>query len=127
MELAADHPGVVGQLDNLDQLAVRRVAGDDETSLLQDRSIAIVELPAVSVALVDALFAVRAPGATVQVEPARIGPEPHRSTLLRYPPLRFQEVDHRMRRGRVELGAVGAGQAGDIAGKLDGQDLQSKA
>jgi hypothetical protein len=30
VELAAEEPGVVGELDDLDELAVRRQAGDDQ-------------------------------------------------------------------------------------------------
>ena len=55
MELTGDEPRVVGQLDDLDQLAVRRLARADETRVFESRAQPRVDLVTVSVAFVDQL------------------------------------------------------------------------
>src|SRR6266567_6645682 len=56
VELAGHEPRVVGQLDDLDEPAVRREAAQDEARLLQHLPVLVVELEAVAVALVDHLL-----------------------------------------------------------------------
>ena len=58
MELAGHEPGMVLELDDLDQSAVRRLPGQDHPGSFQERAIAVVDLEAVAVALVDELRAV---------------------------------------------------------------------
>src|SRR5206468_8580832 len=51
VELRADHPGVVADLADLDERAVRGRAARDEAGLFQLGAVLVVELVAVSVAL----------------------------------------------------------------------------
>ena len=55
MELARHEPRVVLQLDDLDEPAVRRLAGQQHAGRLERRAVAVVDLEAVAVTLVDDL------------------------------------------------------------------------
>src|SRR5437773_4354790 len=59
MELAGHEPGVVGELDDLDQAAVRREPAEDHPGLAHHLAVLVVELEAVTMPLVDDLFPVR--------------------------------------------------------------------
>src|SRR5262245_33729457 len=58
---------------------------------------------------------------------AEITPQSHRATLRTDAVLIVHEMDDRIERPFVELCAVGAGQAGDVACKLDGRALHTEA
>src|SRR5579883_1692004 len=53
MELTPDHPRMVGDLNDFDQLTIRGDTRDLQARCLQRRPILIVELPAVSMPLVN--------------------------------------------------------------------------
>src|SRR5919198_3589388 len=58
VELARHEPGVVGQLDDLDQAAIRRQTAEDHPRLVHHLAVLVVELETVAVPLVHDLFAV---------------------------------------------------------------------
>ena len=66
MELAADEPGMVGQLDRLDQAAVGRLPRQPQAELGEHVAVGVAHLPPVPVALADLLVpyacATREPG-----------------------------------------------------------------
>src|SRR5689334_13285094 len=98
MELRADHPGMIAQLHDLDQLTVRRLAGYDQPSPLQRVQIAVVDLPTMAVALMHHRDAVGTSSAATRAEPARVRAETHRPTFVRHAALAVHEVDDRVRR-----------------------------
>ena len=71
VELAGHEPRVVLELDDLDEPAVRRLAGQEHAGRLQRLAVAVVDLEAVAVPLVDDLFAVDRGGLA---SPASAGP-----------------------------------------------------
>src|SRR3546814_12745717 len=75
MELHADEPGVVRDLDDLRQLAVRRQAGEQQARLLQHLPVVDVHLVAVAVALADRIRAVDVAHPGAFLEDAGIGAE----------------------------------------------------
>src|SRR3546814_6400687 len=79
MELHADEPGVVRDLDDLRQLAVRRQAGEQQARLLQHLPVVDVHLVAVAVALADRIRAVDVAHPGAFLEDARS--EEHTSEL----------------------------------------------
>src|SRR2546426_4750660 len=62
MELAGNEKWMFGQLDDLDELAIRRVTAEDEVRLLKSLTIRIVELVTVTVTFVDDEGSVQARG-----------------------------------------------------------------
>ena len=114
MELAAQEPGMSGDLDDLGEAPVRGGAGDPETLLNKRLLELIVEFVAVAVALADLRLPVGRAGKGVLLEDAGVGPEPHRGPLFGDLLLFGEEVDHRVGGGLVELGAVRPGQAADV-------------
>ena len=87
----------------------------------------VVDLVAVTVALVDDGLAVDLAGARALVELHRVGAQAHRAADVGDFLLLGQEVDDRVRRLGIELGRVGAVEAGDVAGELDDRDLHAEA
>ena len=57
----------------------------------------------------------------------RVRAEPHRAAHVDDVALLVHEVDHRVRRVRVELARVGAGEAAHVAGELDHRAVQPEA
>ena len=87
-----------------------------------------VHLVAVAVALVDhaaSPYAARRRGPGREV--ARVGAQPHGAAHVHHALLLGQQVDHRVRRGRVELRGVRAHQAAHVPGELDHRALQAQA
>src|SRR5262249_50659958 len=61
------------------------------------------------------------------LEHARIRPQSHGSALLGETPLRGEQIDHRMRRARVDLGRVGALETAHVPRDLDHRHLHPEA
>src|SRR6185295_12643479 len=115
VELAADEIGVLRQLDHLHQAAVGRRARDEHAVAGQRLAVVVVDLVAMAVPLADLGGAVRGGGLRTRGEHARIRAEAHRRALLGHAPLFWHQIDHRVRRLRVELGRIGAAKPGDVA------------
>src|SRR5207244_9781050 len=81
VELRADHPGVVADLADLDERAVRGRAAGDEAGLFELGAVLVVELVAVAVALGHLVRAVSAVGARAGDEAAGVLAEPHAAAL----------------------------------------------
>ena len=136
MELHADEPGMVGDLDDLRQHAVGRHAGEPQPAALQPLLVVDVHLVAVAVALADRGRAVdlarpALPGCSTRL----VGAEPHRAAEIAAGLARLQlvaahpfghQADHRLR-ARAELGRAGALHAGQIARRLDHRHLHAEA
>src|SRR5690606_35407461 len=110
---------------------------ETQSCIVQALTVVVVDLVAVSVALVDLRFAVRRGRQRTVGEQDALRTEPHRApevgvfvTLLDLTiaglPLR-DECDNRVRRIRVEFGAARALEAGDVARELDDSNLQPQA
>src|SRR5213593_4023183 len=127
VELAGDEVRVLGDLDDLDELLLRPDAGDAEAGLLESGKVVVVHLVAVAVALLDDALAVQARGQAALAEDDRIETEPHRATLVGDRALLGQEVDHQVRRGRIELCGARAGEAADVPRVLDHGALHAQA
>src|SRR5439155_15988703 len=119
VELTGDEVRVLGDLDDLDELLLRPDAGDAEAGLLEPWEVVVVHLVAVAVALLDDSLPVQARGHAPFAQDDRIEAEPHRAALVGDRALLGQEVDHQVRRGRIELGGACAGQAADVPRVLD--------
>src|SRR5690349_24739300 len=83
MELHADEPRMVGDLDDLRQLAVGRHAGEQQADLLQPLLVINIHLVAVAVALLDVRRTVYLSHAAAGPEQSVIGAEPHRAAEIR--------------------------------------------
>ena len=86
-----------------------------------------VDLPAMAMPFVDDRLAVGVgrPGARHEV--AGLRTEAHRSAQVGHVLLLRQQVDHGVRRRRIELARVGAVESHDVAGELDHGALQPEA
>src|SRR5262249_29823808 len=127
MELPGDEVGVLGDLDDLDQLFLGPDPGDTQARLLEAREIVVVHLVAVAMPLLDDPLPVQARGQAALAQHDRIEPQPHRAALVGQPALLGQEIDHQVRRRRVELRGAGAGEPADIARVLDHRALHAQA
>src|SRR5437868_3099238 len=78
VELARDKPGVVGQLDDLDEPSIGRHAAEHHARFAHHLAVLVVELEAVAMALVHDLFPIRLVGAGAWLELAWVQAEPHR-------------------------------------------------
>src|SRR5690606_19614513 len=81
VKLRSQEPRVIRQLDDLDE-PVDRHPGEDETRLLETLHIAVVELVAMPVTLVDHVPAVDRPHEGRALELAALRPEPHRAAEI---------------------------------------------
>src|SRR5581483_6693483 len=127
MELARHEPGVVGQLDDLDEPAVLIGAGDDEPVVDEPVAVDVVHLVAVAVPLEDHVLAVDLAGTRALGELDRLRAEPHGAAEILDALLLGQEVDHGERRLGVHLGRVGAVETGDVARELRDGDVHPEA
>src|SRR5688572_25235204 len=137
MELAADEPRVIGQLDHLAQSVLHGSAAYPEPGVLQPRQIVVVDLVTVTVALDDALLPVDAAHGGIGRQRAFLAAQAHGAAKVRAGvapldaavavlPFRDQR-DHRVRGVGVEFRAVRAGEAGDGARVLDHRELHAQA
>ena len=124
MELNGDEPGVVRELDDLDELAVRRFSGPEESMLREGLLIGPVELVAMPMPFVNDVTVVNLPSTGLLGKLTRILAQSHRAALVRHVPLGLHEVDHGVRRRWIKLAGMGPFQAEHIARKLDGHALQ---
>ena len=127
MKLAGDEKRVLGQLDDLHQLAVGCVAAENEIRFLEALAIRIVELVSVTVALVDYKGAVQARRFGGHHQLARLGAEAHRAAFLGHSGLLVQHGDDRVRCVGVKLSRVGFGEFQHVAREFDGGDLHAQA
>src|ERR687892_771504 len=126
VRLCADEEWMIDELDVLDQVVVRREPGESHPRILQVTPIPVIDLPAVAVPLVHQLLAVEGPYLGAFPQLGGVEPETHGPALVLHFLLTRHEVDHRIRRGRVELGAVGLVEPEDGAGELDHSALQTE-
>src|SRR5207302_291805 len=110
MELTGDEVGVLRDLDDLDQLLLGPDAGDAQHVLLQAREVVVVHLVPVTVTLLDDPLPVQARGMAPLAQDDRVEPQAHRAALVGQPALLREEIDHQVRRGRVELRRAGPAQ-----------------
>src|SRR6266540_5446060 len=140
VELAAEEPRMLRQLDHLAQVArerALRARADDESRRDEPRQVMVVDLIAMPVALGDRRTAVDAVRERAGHDLARLRAEAHRAAeigaraapldrAVAVLPLR-DERDDRMRRVEIELGAVRAGEPRLVACELDHGELHAEA
>src|SRR4051794_23009251 len=127
VELHGQEPGVIGQLDDLHELAVRAGAGHGEAVLLERLAIAVVELVAMAVPLADLFLAVGRERAAGGVEPARPSSKSHRAAALADAELLFHERDHGVLGVLVELRRIGIVEVQHAPRELDRGALHAEA
>src|SRR5690349_2150645 len=110
MELAGDKEGMVGQLNNLDQLAVRGEATEHKACLLEPLPVGIVEFVAMPMALLHHKSTVQASCLGSYYQLARLGSEPHCATFFCDFGLLVEHRDHRVRCIWIELRGMGFSQ-----------------
>ena len=86
-----------------------------------------VHLPAMAMAFLDDRPAVGLGRPRARHEVAGLGAQPHGRAQVGHVLLLGQQVDHRVRRRRVELARVRALEPADVAGELDHRALQTQA
>src|ERR1017187_5037232 len=106
MELAAEIPGMVGDLADLDVGIVRRLAGDLEARRLQALFVFAIELVAVAMALVDFARAVGVVRHAALGQAASPASQPHGAAQL-VDSLQLAQFKYdAVRRARVEFGGI---------------------
>src|SRR5207247_6288119 len=126
VELARDEERMLGDLDDLDELLLRPHAGDPQAALLELAQVVVVHFVPVAMALLDDALPVEPGRGTALAEHDRIVAEPHRAALRLDRALFWQEIDHVVRRMRVELRRVGAREVTDVARVLDHRALHAE-
>src|SRR6202142_3039762 len=127
MELAAQSPGVIRQLADLDVDAVGRFSRQPQAGRCQGLLIVTVEFIAVAVSLADLALSVSLVGEAAFGQLAWIRAQAHGAAQV-VDALQFaQFVDDAVRRRGVELRGVGSGEAAHITGELDHQHLHAQA
>ena len=118
---------MAGQLDELDQAAIGRVARAAQAGRLQPGAVPGVDLVAVPVALRDDLGPVEAGHLGPRREHGRVGPQPHRASEVDHARLLVHERDHRVRGLGVDLVRAGAVEAGQVPRHVDHHHLETEA
>src|SRR6266496_5152505 len=140
VELAAEEPRVLRQLDHFAQIAGRcalRASADGKPGRLEARQVMIVDLVAMPVALGHRGSAVDLVRERTRPDIAGLRAEPHRAAqvgafgalldrAVAVLPLGDQR-DDRMRRRRLEFGAVRVGETGLVPRILDHRELHAEA
>src|SRR5437870_8988226 len=127
MELAADEPGMAFELDDLDEFAVRRCAGDVESALLERRHVLRIDLVAVAMPLFDEIDAVCLAGDRSFLQRARIFSKPHRAAE-RFDADQIAKLeDHFVRCFVIEFRRIGSDHPADVARKFDRGALHAQA
>ncbi len=124
MELTADEPRVIGQLDYLHQRAVGREPSATHPILGQDVAVRVVHFVAVTVPFADLLAAVDLGRSRAGPQAAGVRSEPHGTPHVLDVALRIHERDHRILALRLELAGVGLRQLAHVAGELDHRHLE---
>src|SRR3984893_6716776 len=136
MILHADEPGMLGDLDNLRQIAVGGHAGGDQTSILEFALVVDVDLVAMTVALANAGgAAIDQVDAAPRGQHRLVGAEPHGTAEVAAGAALFQHVaahpfGHQADDGvlaRAELGGAGALEPGQRTRRLDHRHLHAEA
>src|SRR5262245_57759793 len=104
MKLHGEKPRMIGQLDDLDELAVRARAGKGKAVGDELLPIHVVELVAVAMPLCYSLFTVGFTGPRSIRQRRGLGTQPHGAAFVGDVLLLVQKADHRVRRVLVELG-----------------------
>src|SRR5438309_9344926 len=126
MELAADEPGVIGQLDHLDARAVGREAGAAHAVFGEDVAVGIGHFVAMPMPLADFERPVGLGDTRAGPQLARVGPQPHRPPQLLDPFLGPQQRNHRVLALRGELARFGIRELDHVARELDYRRLQAE-
>ena len=133
VELGGHEEGVLLELDHLDEALVGRGARNPQSlpgapdRVREALAEEVVDLVAVTVALVDDGLSVQLARRRPGVELDRVRAEAHRPPEVRDLLLLGQQVDHRIGRLDVELGRVGALHVRHVAGELGHRDLHPEA
>src|SRR5579859_4900071 len=127
MELAAEKPGMVGYLADLDVGLVGSFPGDFEAAGFERLFVFAVELVAVAVALADFSHSIGTVRETILGQHAGPRAEAHRSAQLVHALQLAQLENHAVGRGWIELGGIGALEAADVARVLDHHGLHAQA
>mgnify|MGYP001677499098 CR=1 FL=1 len=127
VELRADKPRMVLDLDDLDEAVVGQRSRDGKPRTLKLGTKIVVELVAVAMALTD--FFLRVSGKALRAFPklARISPQAHCTSLVLDVLLREHEVDDGMLRLVIEFRRMGVRHAADVTRKLDDGALHAEA
>ena len=125
--LGADVPAVARQLDDLGQAALRVHARDGHARLLKALAVLVVELKAVSVALLDVGDAIGLSNLGARLDVAGVSAQSHRAPHVGDRLLILHQVDDIMAGLGVHLGAVGIGQSQHIACELNDHALHTQA
>ena len=108
-----------------------RPSGDEperaQPAALELAAVPRVELVAVAVPLGHDGLLVRLGDDRTRLELGDVRAEPHRAAHVGHVALSLHQVDHRVRRRRVELGRVRAGEPEHVAGVVDHHHLQTEA
>ena len=117
---------MAGELDHLHQIEIGVHARDDQARLLQRVAVAVVDLEAVPVALVDQGRAIEPLRQRAALDAAGIGAEPHGAALFGHALLRVHQGDHQVGAVLVELEGIGLRESQHIARELDHRHLQTQ-
>src|SRR6516225_7275504 len=115
MELAAEEPGMIGSLDNLYIILIRRASGNFQSRVHQRFLEVAVEFIAMAVAFADLQLTVGLVRERPWLELARPRTQPHRAAHFVHAEQFAQFVNHTVRRLRIKLRAVCMFQAGKVA------------
>src|ERR1043166_9518870 len=127
MKLAGDEERMILEFDDLDQFSVRRSAAKDKSGLFEGGAIGVIEFVAMTMPFVDEEGAVKVGGARADHQLARLRAEAHGAAFLGDFLLLIQEVNHRVRRLRIEFGGVRILEFQDVTGEFDSGDLHAEA
>src|ERR1044071_1448373 len=97
VELAGDEERMLGQFNDLDQLAVGGKSAKDKVRLFEPLAIGIVEFVTMPVALVDDKGAIKPGGFCADHQLAGLGAQQHSAAFFGYPGLFVQHRNHRMK------------------------------
>ena len=127
MELSADIPFLVGNLDNLDKVGLRVATCTLHAMSLIFVDILVVELIAVAMALADLTAAIYLCYTAISQEVALICAKAHRTAHIGDVFLFFHDVDDIVGRVLIHLATVGIGQMEHIARELNDHNLHAEA
>src|SRR5438270_1253566 len=124
--LASQKIGVIAQLDQLGERAIGRSAGNFEAFLAHSVAIFHVELITMSMALEHFVAPINLLRESTMLNFCRPGSEPHTGALVPDLALFFEQTDHRIGRGLIELAAVGVFDSTNVASKLNCRHLHAE-
>src|SRR5687768_11837092 len=123
MELTADEPWMIGELDDLDERAVRAHPTQSEPVLDERVPILVRYFIAVAVPLADLGHAVHLGRLAAAREPTRVRSQPHRAAHVGDVLLGFHQADHRVLALRRELARMTVVELEHVARELDDRHL----